>query len=87
MSKCDDPNCPGWAFFNNNEIQRCDTCNRFRSDAGAVEHVRNLLEDALALAQYVSDELAGDGMPASAKTGHRLLKRADQVLKLARGES
>ena len=38
-SKCDDPHCPGWAVFNENEIQRCDSCDRFASEAEALAHV------------------------------------------------
>jgi hypothetical protein len=40
-SKCDDPRCPGWAVFNETEIQRCDSCNRFSCDEEAFEHVVN----------------------------------------------
>ncbi len=37
---CDDDLCPGWAWFNDREIQRCDTCKRFGDDDDAVVHVR-----------------------------------------------
>lgn len=33
------PKCDGWIIANGGEIQRCDECDRFRSDAGAVQHV------------------------------------------------
>lgn len=42
MAKCDDPQCPGWAVFNDNQIQRCDACDRFADDDEAVAHVRGL---------------------------------------------
>jgi len=40
--KCDDAGCPGWAIFNDGEIQRCDTCKRFESDDEAITHVMAL---------------------------------------------
>jgi hypothetical protein len=33
------PKCNGWIVANGGTIQRCDACDRFRSDAGAVQHV------------------------------------------------
>lgn len=36
------PGCPGWAVFNDNEIQRCDECGRFADDDEAVIHVNEL---------------------------------------------
>lgn len=30
--ECDDPYCPGWAVFNDAEIQRCDQCSQFEDD-------------------------------------------------------
>jgi hypothetical protein len=33
--KCDDPKCRGWDVFNDREVQRCDTCDRFESDLDA----------------------------------------------------
>ena len=40
--ECDGPFCPGWGIFNNNEIQRCDVCARFRSDEEAVAYAKSL---------------------------------------------
>src|SRR5687767_12470655 len=37
-----DPGCPGWGVFNGTEIQRCDTCQRFRYDDDAVAYVAAL---------------------------------------------
>lgn len=34
-----DPGCPGWGVFNGTEIQRCDTCQRFKSDDEAIAYV------------------------------------------------
>lgn len=42
VRKCDDADCPGWAVFNDGEIQRCDTCGRFKSDDEAKAYVRSL---------------------------------------------
>lgn len=39
---CDSAGCPGWAVFNGNEIQRCDTCKRFDDDDEAIAHVSAL---------------------------------------------
>lgn len=41
QNECDDL-CPGWAVFNGNEIQRCDNCQRFKSDEEAIAYVRAL---------------------------------------------
>lgn len=38
-SRCCDPACPGWAVFNENEIQCCDACDRFADDREALDHV------------------------------------------------
>jgi hypothetical protein len=38
---CDDPSCPGWAVFNDDEVQRCDACSRFRHDLAAEKHILN----------------------------------------------
>jgi len=42
-STCDDGGCPGWVIdAETNEIQRCDTCQRFDSDDSALAYVHNL---------------------------------------------
>jgi hypothetical protein len=40
-SEC--PGCPGWAVFNGDEVQRCDSCQRFDSDDAAWLHVAKLV--------------------------------------------
>ena len=44
---CDDSWCPGWGIFYRDvdgvyDIQRCDTCGRFKDDVEAYHHVRAL---------------------------------------------
>ncbi len=39
-SRCDNPRCPGWDWFNDCEIERCDECHRFRDDMAAALHVQ-----------------------------------------------
>lgn len=54
-----DPDCLGWAVFNDTEIQRCDDCGRFETDEDAAEHVetsyRQLLEAAEEVRAYGVD--------------------------------
>jgi hypothetical protein len=40
--ECDDESCPGWAVFNERDIQRCDACERFNDDEEAIAYVRGL---------------------------------------------
>jgi hypothetical protein len=41
---CDE--CPGVALFNENfEVQRCDECGRFKSDAEAAEWVAEAIRE------------------------------------------
>lgn len=51
--ECDE-GCPGWAWFNESEIERCDTCARFSDDVEAAEHVVSCLECALALGREIA---------------------------------
>lgn len=37
-----DLECAGYAVFNGNELQRCDACGRFATDADALAHVTKL---------------------------------------------
>lgn len=37
---CDDDHCRGWEWFNDSEIERCDTCRRFPDDEAAALHVQ-----------------------------------------------
>jgi hypothetical protein len=56
--ECDE-GCPGWAWFNGCEIQRCDTCERFVDDESAAKHVEGCAECALALGVTVAHGEAG----------------------------
>lgn len=51
-----DHGCPGWAWFNEGEIQRCDTCKRFDSDEEAAKHVLHCPECVLDLGKTVACE-------------------------------
>ena len=41
---CGDCGNKGWEIFNDNEIQRCDSCKRFGGDTDAVAHVMRQFE-------------------------------------------
>jgi hypothetical protein len=50
--------CPGWGVYNGNEIQRCDSCNKFSSDEDAVNHVLAVEKEASNKTQYETDQKA-----------------------------
>lgn len=48
---CDEDGCPGWDWFNQNEVQRCDDCKRFANDDSARRHIRRCFPCATRLVQ------------------------------------
>lgn len=66
-NECEGEGCPGWAVFNEREIERCDLCERFQSDEDAIAHVlaledidvtRQLEASAQRALVVIRDELA-----------------------------
>jgi len=59
--RCDDDECPGWAVFNDDEIQRCDECDKFIDDLAAAYGVLHVAkrkdERAAALLQLDIDRV------------------------------
>jgi hypothetical protein len=40
IDKCDDGDCRGWDWFNDEDVEACDTCERFTDDLEALLHVQ-----------------------------------------------
>jgi len=86
--ECETKGCPGWAVFNNGEVERCDTCKRFGSDDEAIAHVRALedvdfsrhLDDAAHKALIeVRSELSAVVEEASTNPGVNVRKLVDKL--------
>lgn len=39
--ECEESGCPGWAWFDDKQIERCDSCRRWQADEDALQHVRD----------------------------------------------
>jgi hypothetical protein len=51
-----DVGCLGWGWYNEGEIQRCDTCKRFADDGAAAKHIEGCPDCARALGVIVAKE-------------------------------
>lgn len=52
------PSCPGWGWFNGDEVQRCDECGRFADDEEALTHLQGCADCQRHLGTLVVAELA-----------------------------
>jgi hypothetical protein len=50
------PGCRGWGWFNGQEIQRCDECKTFESDAEACAHVAGCPTCQRELGRIIAEE-------------------------------
>jgi hypothetical protein len=60
---CEDRYCPGWGIFNDKEVQRCDTCERYPDDETAgiaatrwLQHAKKMVSVAREFAEYGDEE-------------------------------
>jgi hypothetical protein len=79
-----DVGCPGWAWFNQCEIQRCDTCERFSDDLEAAKHIVGCPACAVALGLSVAST---DVFVASMNEGGSMKEKEHPLETLAKKEA